>query len=331
MTYGCATCREAEEKSSGRRTPTGRASRTGARAPVLQRLPRRPPDRPDDFAELGDVAVNEPRRAGAATPGLEQGRGHLEAQPDRALQAVGPLAGLKEGGARRHCRPAAARTRSSTPTRPSRRPPAAGSSRSARGATQRGKAYKSGGHGRTLIHGNHDVPTCITCHGDHDMTSLRGPAGDAPAGASTQVCIWCHGNERMMKRYALDTSPVNSYLKDFHGLTQRGTLGSAATCADCHDAHHSLRRRTPSRARHLQPRHRLRAAVPRTGDPEFHHELQPPRPRGRRRSTGSEIRKIYIALIVITIGGDARAQRRHLVVGGPKNSAPRRDAKSSAA
>ena len=101
-------------------------------------------------------------------------------------------------------------------------------------------AYREGAHGRTLFHGNNDVPTCTTCHGDHDMASLRSRVGDAKSWAATQVCIWCHSNERMMARYGLNTDPVESYLHDFHGLTQRGTMGASATCADCHDAHHSL-------------------------------------------------------------------------------------------
>jgi len=102
------------------------------------------------------------------------------------------------------------------------------------------KTFRNGPHGNSLFHGNNDVPTCTTCHGDHDMASLRNRVGDAKQWAATQVCIWCHGNARMMSRYGLDTTPVDSYMQDFHGLTQRGTMGASATCADCHDAHHSL-------------------------------------------------------------------------------------------
>jgi cytochrome b subunit of formate dehydrogenase len=102
------------------------------------------------------------------------------------------------------------------------------------------QAFKNGPHGRAMEHGNHDTPNCTTCHGDHDMASLRSRVGDAKQWAATQVCIWCHSNKQMMARYGLDTTPVESYMKDFHGLTQRGTMGASATCADCHDAHNSL-------------------------------------------------------------------------------------------
>ena len=100
--------------------------------------------------------------------------------------------------------------------------------------------YAKGSHGRTLLRGNNDVPICTTCHGDHDMISLKVRENGKRDFAATQVCMWCHGNARLMSRYALDTSPVDSYLKDFHGLTQRSSLGASASCADCHDAHRSL-------------------------------------------------------------------------------------------
>lgn len=115
-------------------------------------------------------------------------------------------------------------------------------------------AFVSGAHGSAIEHGNHDVPNCTTCHGDHDMATLRTRVGDAKNWAATQVCIWCHGNERMMARYGLDTSPVDSYMKDFHGLTQRGTAGASATCADCHDPHHSLPSDHPSSRMNLTNR-----------------------------------------------------------------------------
>jgi len=100
--------------------------------------------------------------------------------------------------------------------------------------------FSTGSHGAALLAGNLDVPACTTCHGDHDMTSLKTQKTGQRDLAAVAICVWCHGNKRMMERYALDTTPVDSYMSDFHGMAQRGSLGAVATCADCHEAHYCL-------------------------------------------------------------------------------------------
>jgi formate dehydrogenase gamma subunit len=166
------------------------------------------------------------------------------------------------------------------------------------------KSFWTGAHGSALLHGNNDVPNCTTCHGDHDMATLRTRVGDAKQWASTQVCIWCHGNYRMMARYGLDTTPVDSYMKDFHGLTQRGTMGASATCSDCHDPHHSLPADHPSSRMHITNRGptcgKCHGKVSESFAQSFTH-------RGAIKEEGfkieSVIRTIYILLIIFTIGG----------------------------
>ncbi len=163
-------------------------------------------------------------------------------------------------------------------------------------------SFKKGPHGVSVMHGNHDVPTCTTCHGDHDMASLRSRVGDAKRWAATQVCIWCHGNARMMARYGLDTTPVDSYMQDFHGLTQRGTMGASATCADCHDAHSSLPASHPQSRMHLSNRGstcgQCHGQVSPSFAQSFSHRkaLQNP-----GRGIEGVVRFLYIALIVACV------------------------------
>ncbi|RJO66254.1 MAG: hypothetical protein C4523_13260, partial [Myxococcales bacterium] len=167
-------------------------------------------------------------------------------------------------------------------------------------------AYLEGSHGRTLQMGNLDVPTCTTCHGDHDIMSLRIQASGRRDYAATQVCIWCHGNERMMSRYALDTSPVEHYMSDYHGLSQRGSLGASATCADCHDAHHSLPESHPRSRMHLSNRGTTCGKCHGQSNESFIASFSHKAAKGRaeERSTVVHwITVIYIVLIVGTIGG----------------------------
>lgn len=164
--------------------------------------------------------------------------------------------------------------------------------------------YENGPHGRSLAHGNNDVPNCTTCHGDHDMASLRARYGDAKQWASTQVCVWCHNNERMMARYGLDTLPVQSYMRDFHGLTQRGTMGASATCSDCHDPHHSLPADHPASRMHLTNRGtacgKCHGQVSENFAQSFSH-------RKAMRIQGGNIeniiKNIYIIIIVVSVLG----------------------------
>jgi cytochrome b subunit of formate dehydrogenase len=168
--------------------------------------------------------------------------------------------------------------------------------------------YASGSHGATLLHGNLDVPTCTTCHGDHDIASLKVQANGKRDFAATQVCMWCHGNDRIMARYALDTSPVDSYLNDFHGLSQRGSLGTSATCADCHDPHHSLPASHPKSRMHIDNRGAACGKCHGESSESFIMSFTH-RKRGKDGSTRGRIVDIvtlvYIILIVVTLGGMA--------------------------
>ncbi|MCP5107855.1 MAG: hypothetical protein GY950_30990, partial [bacterium] len=166
------------------------------------------------------------------------------------------------------------------------------------------KSYWTGAHGNALLHGNNDVPNCTTCHGDHDMATLRTRLGDAKLWASTQVCIWCHGNSRMMARYGLDTAPVESYMEDFHGLTQRGTMGASATCSDCHDPHHSLPSSHPSSRMHISNRGPACAKCHGTVEDSFAMSFTHKKAlKDEGSAIENVVRVVYIIIIVCSVGG----------------------------
>jgi len=81
-----------------------------------------------------------------------------------------------------------------------------------------------------------DHPTCFTCHGGnpHDMVKPPTPT----ARAQVELCMRCHNNAELMKRYGMTTEPVQSYLKSFHGkAVMRFGQTNAATCVSCHGLH----------------------------------------------------------------------------------------------
>ncbi|MCK7475836.1 MAG: hypothetical protein MZV49_25390 [Rhodopseudomonas palustris] len=77
--------------------------------------------------------------------------------------------------------------------------------------------YEESVHGSALTQqGNLDVPTCIDCHGVHNIQS----ATTASFRNSTPfLCAECHTNNALMRKYGLSTEVLNTYVADFHGTT----------------------------------------------------------------------------------------------------------------
>lgn len=102
--------------------------------------------------------------------------------------------------------------------------------------------YQKSVHGDALIaDANADVPTCIDCHGVHDIGS---PVATSFRNRSPQICGDCHGDEELMDKYDISTHVFDSYLSDFHGTTvalfdqqDPNSVTNKAVCYDCHGVH----------------------------------------------------------------------------------------------
>jgi hypothetical protein len=101
--------------------------------------------------------------------------------------------------------------------------------------------YAESVHGSALLgEGNPDVPTCIDCHGVHDVS---GPSETGFHLFSPQLCAECHADEELMNKYGISTNVFNSYVSDFHGTTVifeqqvEGQETNKAVCIDCHGVH----------------------------------------------------------------------------------------------
>ena len=101
--------------------------------------------------------------------------------------------------------------------------------------------YAGSVHGSALIdEGNPDVPTCIDCHGVHNVS---GPSNSDFHLFSPQLCAKCHADEELMAKYGISTNVFNSYVSDFHGTTVifeqqfEGQETNKPVCIDCHGVH----------------------------------------------------------------------------------------------
>jgi predicted CXXCH cytochrome family protein len=102
--------------------------------------------------------------------------------------------------------------------------------------------YKDSVHGSALLQeSNPDVPTCINCHGVHNISD---PTTDLFRIRSPELCAGCHANKELMNKYGISTNVFNSYVSDFHGTTvtlfeqqDPNAEVNKAVCYDCHGVH----------------------------------------------------------------------------------------------
>ncbi len=105
--------------------------------------------------------------------------------------------------------------------------------------------YAGSIHGDALLtDGNEDVPTCIGCHGVHNIGN---PTTNLFRIRSPQLCADCHANEALMSEYEISTNVFNTYVADFHGETvtlfeqqDPEVETNKAVCYDCHGVHNIL-------------------------------------------------------------------------------------------
>ena len=104
------------------------------------------------------------------------------------------------------------------------------------------ETYKKSVHGEALTENyNQDVPSCIDCHGVHDIHDPRTTEFKVN---SPGLCASCHTNSEIMDKYHISTDVLESYVADFHGTTV--TLfekrfadqeTNKPVCYDCHGIH----------------------------------------------------------------------------------------------
>jgi predicted CXXCH cytochrome family protein len=102
--------------------------------------------------------------------------------------------------------------------------------------------YVESVHGEALMDaGNPDVPTCISCHGVHDIGD---PTTNLFRVRSPELCATCHADDELMTKYDISTEVFETYVADFHGTTvtlfehqDPNAETNKAVCYDCHGVH----------------------------------------------------------------------------------------------
>ena len=114
------------------------------------------------------------------------------------------------------------------------------------------ETYKKSVHGKALTEEqNADVPTCIDCHGVHN---IQDPTTATFRNSTPYLCAKCHTDKTIMDKYGLSTEVLNTYVSDFHGTTVvlfDKTFPDQPTnkpvCTDCHGFHDVARGDDPEK------------------------------------------------------------------------------------
>lgn len=164
--------------------------------------------------------------------------------------------------------------------------------------------YKESVHGRAVAAGLRDAPVCTDCHGEHDILGPDQPNSVISAARlSFATCGRCHGDERLARKFGFPADRLPSYADSYHGLAARAGALTVANCASCHGVHNILSS--------TDPRSSVNKANLAATCGKCHLDA------GTRFAAGPVhvlpastdnpwvywIRRIYILIIVFTIGG----------------------------
>ena len=96
------------------------------------------------------------------------------------------------------------------------------------------EAFEADGHLMALRAGNAAAPSCVSCHGSHDVLRADDPASPTNPANVPARCGTCHAPS------------LESYRNGVHGAALEQTANPrAATCASCHTAHGVARATLP--------------------------------------------------------------------------------------
>ncbi len=165
--------------------------------------------------------------------------------------------------------------------------------------------YDASIHGKALRSGHLSAPSCVDCHGEHQIFAPSNPLCTVnPRNVSARVCGACHGSLRLTEKYGLAAERFQTFEDSYHGLAAREGSIQVANCASCHGYHDVKPSSDPTSsinkanlAATCGQCHRGATAAFAQGP--VHLEIEP---------KGSVallywIRHIYLGLIVVLIGG----------------------------
>ncbi len=98
--------------------------------------------------------------------------------------------------------------------------------------------YKASDHSIALHAGVKGAPTCIDCHGEHNVVSPTVAGAQTSRRNEAAMCLHCHlDNAEVRARVGPSAKFIASYERSVHAQAVQHGNEAAATCTDCHGSH----------------------------------------------------------------------------------------------
>ena len=111
--------------------------------------------------------------------------------------------------------------------------------------------FKNSIHGHAFYAGVEDAPSCVDCHGEHD---IEGPLTEGSSVSVQQIsretCSRCHDDEKIMTKFGIETMRQASYMDSYHGMASAAGSKIVANCSSCHGTHDILPQSDPESTIH---------------------------------------------------------------------------------
>ncbi len=106
--------------------------------------------------------------------------------------------------------------------------------------------YKQSIHWNRAKRGIRSAPVCNDCHGEHssEFVKIIGNKKDKKI-MQEQICVSCHEDPLLTKKFGLTQNEAVSYQDSYHGLAAMRGDDDAARCIDCHGVHKILPKNNP--------------------------------------------------------------------------------------
>jgi len=98
--------------------------------------------------------------------------------------------------------------------------------------------YLTSVHGRKHAAGDAKVATCVSCHSNHAVRTVKDPRSPVYPTQIPATCAHCHADATYMARYGIPTTQYDDYKGSVHGkaLLEKSDLNAPA-CNSCHGNH----------------------------------------------------------------------------------------------